>query len=81
MYYLNEAGEDYRAKIDAVTASLLSDAVSKAVKGKLTFVIEGGEVVTAPSYDKVSQLLNWLLLMKYWKIAQIYLHYSLYQNI
>lgn len=58
LYYLNEAGEDYKAKIDAVTASSLSEAISKSVKGKLTFVVEGGEVVSVPSYDKISQLLN-----------------------
>lgn len=58
LYYLNEAGEDYRKKIDAVTAASVNEAVSKAVKGKLTFVVEGGEVATLPSYDKVTQLLN-----------------------
>lgn len=58
-YYLNETGEDYIKKIDSVTASSLQQALSKAVKGNLTFVVEGGEVSTVPSYDKVSQMLNW----------------------
>ncbi len=58
LYYLNETGEDYRKKIDQVTASSVNEAISKAVKGKLTFVVEGGEVHGIPSYDKVSQLLN-----------------------
>lgn len=57
-YYLNETGEDYRKKIDSVTASSLNEAVSKAVKGKLTFVVEGGEVSSIGSYDKISQSLN-----------------------
>lgn len=58
LYYLNEVGEDYRKKIDAVTASSVNEAVSKAVKGKLTFVAEGGQVTTVPSYDKITQLFN-----------------------
>ncbi len=57
-YYLNEVGEDWRKKIDAVTASSVNEAVSKAVKGKLTFVVEGGEVSSIGSYDKISQSLN-----------------------
>lgn len=58
VYYLNEVGEDWRKKIDAVTASSVNEAVSKAVKGKLTFVVEGGEVSSIGSYDKISQSLN-----------------------
>lgn len=42
LYYLNESGEDYRKKIDSVTASSVNEAVSKAVRGNLTFVVEGG---------------------------------------
>lgn len=58
LYYLNECGEDYRKKIDAVTVSSVNEAVNKALKGKLTLVIEGGEVSSVGSYDKVSQLFN-----------------------
>ncbi len=38
-YYLNEAGEDWRKKIDSVTVSSLNEAVGKALKGNLTFVV------------------------------------------
>lgn len=58
LYYLNEAGEDYRGKIDAVSTSAVNEAVSAALRGKLTFVAEGGEVNTIGSYDKISQLFN-----------------------
>ena len=42
LYYRNESREDYRKKIDSVTASSINEAVSKAVRGNLTFVVEGG---------------------------------------
>ena len=58
LYYLNEAGEDNRGKIDAVSTSAVNEAVSAALRGKLTFVAEGGEVNTIGSYDKISQLFN-----------------------
>lgn len=58
LYYLNEAGEDYRSKIDQVTASSVNAAVAKAVKSNLTLVVEGGQISTLPSYDKITQLLN-----------------------
>lgn len=59
LYYLNESGEDYRKKIDSVTVSSVNEAVSRAVKGNLTFVVEGGEVNSVISYDKIRNLLNW----------------------
>lgn len=58
LYYLNETGEDYRAKIDAVTPNCVREGMEFILKGKLTLVAEGGEVSSIPSYDKVSQLIN-----------------------
>lgn len=58
LYYLNETGVDQVKKIDSVTASSVQAAVSKALKSRLTFVVEGGEANTIASYDKVSQLFN-----------------------
>lgn len=58
LYYLNETGQDYRSKIDRVTASSVNAAVAKAIKSNLTFVVEGGQVSNVPSYDKISQLFN-----------------------
>lgn len=56
LYYLNENGEDYRAKIDVVTVSSVTDAVTRALKTPLTLAVEGGEVSTIGSYDKVTNL-------------------------
>ncbi len=51
LYYLNENGEDYRAKIDTVSLSSVTEAVSRALKTPLTLVVEGGEVSTIGSYE------------------------------
>lgn len=58
LYYLNEAGEDWRKKIDSVTASSLSEAVGRALKGNLTFAVEGGEISSIASYDSLGKLFN-----------------------
>lgn len=61
LYYLNETGEDYRSKIDEVTAASVNAAVAKAIKSNLTFVAEGAQVSSIPSYDKITQLFNWYI--------------------
>jgi hypothetical protein len=58
LYYLKECGPDYLKKIDAVTTGAVNEAIAKALKGRLTFVAEGGEVTAIPSYDKLSQLFS-----------------------
>lgn len=41
-----------------MSASSVNAAVAKAVKSNLTFVADGAQVSTLPSYEKIAQLLN-----------------------
>lgn len=56
-YYLNKI-VDIESELDAVTASDVQAAVSRALSSPLTLVAQGGQVQRIPSYDKVSQLFN-----------------------
>lgn len=57
-YYSGNVGENYRSEIDSVSASAVTEAVSKALSSPLTFVAQGGQVNTVASWDKLSQLFN-----------------------
>lgn len=58
LYYTGRTNEALNNDIDAVSASEIQDAVSQALRSKLTFVSRGGEVNTLPSYDNISKLVN-----------------------
>ena len=58
LYYLGRTNEDFSSQVDAVSADQVLAAIDSALKSPLTFLAQGGEVNTLPSYDKIASRFN-----------------------
>ena len=58
LYYLGRTNEDFSSQVDAVSADQVLSAIDAALKSPLTFLAQGGEVNTLPSYDKIASRFN-----------------------
>lgn len=56
LFYTGATLDNFSTLVDAITINQVQEAVTKALKSKLTFVAQGGEVSHLPSYEQISKL-------------------------